>query len=70
MVKKFPNKKELDRLQKEKDLKKKQIRTAKGPALPKETSGGGSKGSGKPTNSPKLPGERLARKWPSTEVNA
>ena len=28
-----------------------------GPALPKETSGGGYKGSGTPTKSPKLPGE-------------
>ena len=32
-----------------------------GPALPKETSGGGYKGSGKPTKNPLLPGEKQAK---------
>ncbi len=41
----------------------------KGPVLPKETSGGGYKGSGKPTKSPKLPGEKLVKKQVNS-VNA
>ncbi len=43
----------------------------KGPVLPKETSGGGYKGSGKPSGpkGPKLPGEKLVKKQVNS-VNA
>ena len=47
-----------------KKKKKDELKIAAGPALPKETSGGGYKGSGKPTKPKdvKLPGEKLAKK--------